>query len=488
MLRPLFLAHVCYIAQEVCWSICCLCQVAAICQLKAEVDYASKQLETVSQNSLDQLQLNLSQLQDKLSLHIKQLRANDPLYKQIPYLSTGMEQEDCSIPAAAWQHVAQQTDDMVHGVSSHAVMIDQQQLEDLQAAFAQLESQVPDPAVLKQHIEMADRAEELLRISMQLRSWSRALVVCQKLHTASNNGGSATETQQMLASELAALCANLSPDGLAVLLQHHQLSLNSGSVASTDSVLPAGFLQQMVAGYAAYRLQQLKSTARMSRVDVATLCRSLQLTAEGSSSILRDMGSTLIGQYDMLQLLYRQAAALADPINSGMTQCTAVLEPVSFTFLDAAALVAPTDMGLLLQVAGCSPLEGMVSQVKSLAEQPPAGVADFAYPGARDAVAEVFGTADWLQHWKQRLPAAQIVAGTAKAVPLLLPEISAAMTVTAACAAAAGSFSSNSRQFFQLAAVRASVCHTEESQQQLSELDAQRTAAQNALKKISSSP
>lgn len=500
--------------------LCCFAavQVSAICQLLAEVQHLSKQqLQFVSLHSIGQLKLQATQLRSKLHQHVKQLQASDPLYQQIPYLGAAMEQVDCTVPAAAWRRAAKQNvaagQDPLLGdtIISHAVGVDNGQLEQLQAAFAQLDSMLVDPAILEGLHQTISKAEAVLQRNMQLSSWLRAIAVCKQLEAGLPAPAELAADRQMLASELAALCAVLSPDQLAVQLQQHNLS-GSGS-----SPLPPSFLLQLVSGFAAYRKQQLQcgGTEITSYAAVADICQSLQQIAEGSNMV--GVAGTLVGQFELLQLLYRQKDALTGTISSGTARCSAILAPMGLLLLDAAVLVAPKDTRLLLKLTDCLQAQHLPSAVagtsKKLMSEP--GAASFVYrlaggtsveqPQQQRGVAgsgvqhaaqlEVFQTSAWLAQWQQGLAALKAVAdSTGPTRPALnnngtslQGQLAAAVALAAACAAAAGCSSTICQQLQDHAVVRTSSKLVDQQQQQLAELEAQQRAAQNAVAKIQQS-
>eukprot|EP00775_Hariotina_reticulata_P003371 gene3371-3646_t len=288
--------------------------------------------------------------------NVLHLQASNPLYQQIPYLGAGMEQQDCAVPAAAWQRDACKQPSgspqhnhqlLLSSISSHE-FIDDEQLEQLQLAFAQLDSLLPDSTVLEQHSELISKVEAVLQFNMQCSSWNRAIEVCQQLLAVHNAGGPEDDHDdpQQLAVELAALCTVLSPAHLALQLQHHNLRSKACS-----GVLPPAFMHQVVSGYAAFKRQYLSQGCQqlMGPAEVAEACQWLQEVADGNSSIAA-MGMKLIGQFELLQMLYRQSAALSDTICSSAANCSAVLEPMAFTLLDAAVLVAGGDLSLMLKL------------------------------------------------------------------------------------------------------------------------------------------
>lgn len=460
----------------------------------------SQQLATISLHTISQLEMQLNGLRSKLRSHIVELQASNPLYRQIPYMGAGMEQEDCSIPAAAWQRTAGEAaaEELALGssIGSHAVLVDAEQLVQLQAAFAELDSMLLDPTALQQHQDSINAAEALLQAKMQCSSWLRALEVCKQL-TAEH--GDDTQQPQQLAAELAALCAVLSPDRLAVKLQQHSLA-NSSS--SRPAKLPPDFLLQVAAGYASFRTQHLQHSNQLTYADTAALCRQLQEAAECSNGI-SSLGDSLIGQFQHLQLLYRQSAALTDTISSGTTKCAAVLAPLGLTLLDAAALVAPQDEALMLTLAGCSQADQLVAnRAATFVPSSQGGAAAFAYIASgsqqqqqQQGAVEVFQVSSWLLPWQQGLRELQITAGAAtgagctagiggKSSSSIQSQLAAAMALAAACGAAASCCSSAVEQLQGRVAVRTSSAVAREHQQHLAQVQSQRRQAQAELAKL----
>jgi hypothetical protein len=473
-------------------------QVSTICQLLAEVQHmsSSQHLVSLSLHSIEQYKVQLNSLRSKLRSHIVELQASNPLFKQIPYMGAGMEQQDCSVPATAWQRTASQ-DSTTGSIRSHAVLVDAEDLMQLQAAFAQVDSLLLDPRELEQQENRIEEAEALLQANMQCSSWLRALDICEQLMAE----GLETQLQQQLCTELAALCAVLSPDHLAVRLQQHSLTRSS---SSRQGVLPQGFMPQTVAGFAAFRRQHLQSSGQQqhSYSDTAALCRHLQQAAEGSSSFA-SMGSSLSAQFKLLQLLYKQSAALTDTIGSGTTKCSAVLAPLGLTWLDAAALVAPQDAPLMLRLAGISQAYDHTTEVPvAFPLSSASGAAAFTYTAKNiqqpqpQHVIEVFQTSSWLQQWQQGLQAIQAMTGAAPMPGLqaeltqgsssssIQTQLAAAMALAAACGAAAGCCSNAVQQLQGLVAVRTSSALLTEQQQQLVQIQFERRAAEATLTKL----
>jgi hypothetical protein len=482
-------------------------QVNTIVQLLVEVRHLSdrQHLSSISLHSIEQLKVQLNSLRSKLRSHIVELQASNPLYKQIPYMGHGMEQEDCSIPAAAWQRAAGQQlggELSAGSIGSHAVLVDAEQLEQLQAAFAELESLLLDPRSLQQHNSRIAAAEEVLQANMKCSSWLRALEVCKQL---SAEHALDPKLQQELATELAALCAVLSPDHLAVKLQQHSLARGGSSSSSRSGVLPPTFVLQVTAGFAAFRRQHLQNRGqqRLSYADAAALCQHLQQAAEGSGGIA-SKGDSLIAQFELLQLLYRQSSALTDTISSGTNRCSAVLAPLGLTLVDAATLVAPADVSLLLKLAGSTPASMPSAEAATgCALYNASGAATFAYSVASQQqqqqlnAVEVFQASAWLLQWQQGLLAIQSMAAAAAKAdsqPQLVSssssssniqgQLAASLALAAACATAAGSCSSAAGQLQGRAAVRTSSALLGQQQQQLAEIALKRRATEATISKL----
>jgi hypothetical protein len=496
-----------------CTALCCLVllQVSAMCQLLAEVQHlqqlTKQQLQTISRSSIDELSLQAKQLHGKLQQHIKHLQASNPLYQQIPYLGAGMEQQDCAVPAAAWQRDASKQprdslqDDhplLQSSICSHEVLIDDEQLEQLQLAFAQLDSMMPDTAALEKHSEMISRVETVLQFNIQRSSWIRAIEVCQQLLAAQIAGAPAEQPEsQQLAMELAALCTVLSPNHLAMQLQQYNLRCKSGS-----SILPPAFLHQVMSGFAAFKRHHFvhgQSQHLMGPAEVAEACWRLQEVADGNSSIAA-MGEKLIGQFELLQMLYRQSAALTDTISSGTTSCSAVLEPMAFTLLDAVVLVDAGDVDLLLKLVGCSSVVMEQQRKEASAACSPASnqqypwgsdvslcVASFEYAAAdhHQSALNVFQTSCWLKQWQQGVQAVHAVASATSVDSSSLPsQLAAAVAVAAACAAASGCCGSAIQQLKQYAAVRMSCTVMGKNKEELGAIETARRAAESAVAEL----
>jgi len=460
--------------------------------------------QEVSRHVVQDLEFSVKQLESKLQQHIAELRARNPLYQQIQHLGSGLEQ-DCSVPPAAWQRSSSIRNTDQGNVSSHEVAgigdpEHLEHLEQLQTAFVQLQSLQPDPDDQARHGQSLSYVSALFRANSELASWQRLLQLCKLLLQPSTTGGvvcEAAEEQQQLEAELAALATLLSPGKLAVQLKQHKLqsAAGGGSGGGSSSVLPLGFVQHVVAEYASERRQLLLQAKVVSYQDVAAMCRGLYAAAAGSVAGSTVTASCLIGQFDALQLLYKQLAELEDGSRSagtgGSSQTCPLLLPVSMCLLDAAAAVAPEDAQLLVRMQGSDPA---LCSGSHLDGTNCIGAASFAYitsSGCATDVVHVFKVASWLPMWTQSLMGLHTTAGSwpADSAPQaggdrFSGQLAAALALAAACAAAAGCAAEQEEQLVQLAAVRSSADMANEQQHQLSANSKAQREVQAAINRI----
>lgn len=478
-------------------------QITATCQLLAEVQrLAKQQLQLVNLHTIEQYKLQATQLRSKLKQYVKHLEASDPLYQQIPYLAAGMHQEDCTVPARSWQRAAapscagaqqEQVATLPADIGSHASWLDADKLEQLQAAFAHLDGMVADTGLIDSHNKAISKAEELLQSNLEVSSWLRAIAVCQQLEDTSTEHSDETGGTPGLLAELAALCAVVSPDKLAPSLQQYTVSQTT---SGQQQIIPPGFLRHIVTDFASFRLQQLHSSGNDSYRAVCRVSRDLQQVCEADSSIV-NMGSKLIGQYELLQLLYRQRDMLATTIASGTKSSSAMLKPVGLSLLDAAVLISPEASHVLMQLAGCQQKQ-QVSQ-QSFAEcevSSAAGAAAHVYQGVGlhnngTPSTEVFMTSAWLPQWQQGIlnisSSCSIMAaamGNDDDGDTLQQQLATALTVLAACAAAAGCSSCTSMELTECAKVRSSSALVQQQERELADLQLKLTSAQKRVQEL----
>ena len=452
-----------------------------------------QELKGMSPYSIQNMQLEVGRLGEKLSQYRAQLRNSNPFYQQIPYLLQGLEQQDCSIAPGAWKRETSRAAgaDAAHvgELASHA-FVDIRSIEDLQQAFAVLESLRPEPSAVDAHEQLVSQAGALLQANVKISGWERMLQVCNLL--LDGDGRLSDDDMQELQGELQALAIALSPRKLALQLQEHHLQQQT-SISST--ALPAALVSNIVLDVVAEYAQSRRDLPFISLKDAAEMCHQLQQCAfKGNIS----MGaSVLAGQYDMLRLLFSQQTALDSALQGGMASSSALLAPVGFTFFDAAVLVVPEDTQLLIWLMGL-PVD-LQEQQSRLADTARLGVMDFVYGSSSSASVEVFQSSAWLPAWLKSLKGVAAAAagsgadgggvrdGSASTMQSSLPaQLAAAIAVVAACAAAAGACVDNSDNILQHAALHTSAMdlgHIQEQLQQLQQLQKERSAVHSRISK-----
>jgi hypothetical protein len=408
------------------------------------------QLSVLTTAAVEELELEVRGLTSKLDQHLAATAAANPLFHLVPYMMQGMEEGRSGVAPSAWVPTRHNPGDGEAPAAAQGS--DMEQLEQLHFAFAELDSLRPPQEEVARHKDRAALAARLLQANAQLQQWQQLLALCDVPGAAGTAQVPSGTWQQ-----LEALCTLLSPMDLAVRLQQHQQEQQQqqhsgptgGRAAETTArQLPAGFVENVVAGCAQHRMQCLKLATGAEQ-----LCRDVQQRPCPGT-----LAGTLAQQFSTMDVLFSRQAALEGALSSGLSGTAAALAPAAFTALDAVALVDPGNTALLLAAAG---MRSEAAAGTGHAGHQISGAAGYVCSAAAtgdggSAVAvPIFAAGQWLPAWQKGVM--QLVEVSASdeqgSASPLSHAVAAAAALAVACGAAASGCAGSSQQLLGLAAM-----------------------------------